>query len=254
MDVLFYHQKIEIVNINTHYLSKYTIKMAFELKNVVPWGRNLDEYKSMFSLTDEELNKKIISFGDGPASFNSEMTELNRQVISLDPIYQFSKEELTQRIAETKETVLEQIRMNLSNFVWKNTKSIQELEQIRMNAMNKFIEDVDLGKLQKRYIHHELPNKTNFEDLSFDLGLSSHFLILYSQLGLEFHIKSIAEMLRICKEIRIFPIVNLNADKSEVLDGIIDFFRTDFTISIDTVDYEFQKGGNQMLKIRRIAK
>jgi hypothetical protein len=225
--------------------------MAFELKNVVPWGRNLEEYSRIFKLTEFDIKSRILSFGDGPASFNYEMTKLDRKVISLDPIYQFTKDELKQRISETKDEILEQTRANLDNFVWTNIKSIQDLEQIRMNAMNNFIDDFELGKTQERYIYHELPNPTKYSDLSFDLGLSSHFLILYSQLGLDFHIKSISEMLRICKEIRIFPILNLNAAKSEVLDGIIDFFQSDYMISIDFVDYEFQKGGNQMLKIKK---
>jgi len=225
--------------------------MAFELKNVVPWGRNLEEYSRIFKLTESDFQSRILSFGDGPASFNFEMTKLDRKVISLDPIYQFTKDELKQRIAETKDTILEQTRTNLDNFVWTNIKSIQDLEQIRMDAMNNFIDDFELGKTQERYIYHELPNSTKYSNLSFDLGLSSHFLILYSQLGLDFHVKSISEMLRICKEIRIFPILNLNAIKSEVLDGIIDYFKSDFQISIDSVDYEFQKGGNQMLKIKR---
>ena len=60
--------------------------MAFELKNIVPWGRTLDEYKRMFNLTEQDLSKKIISFGDGPASFNSEMNHLKKTVVSLDPI------------------------------------------------------------------------------------------------------------------------------------------------------------------------
>jgi len=225
--------------------------MAFELKNVVPWGRNLEEYSRIFKLTDSDYKSRILSFGDGPASFNFEMTKLNRRVISLDPIYQFTKDELKQKIAETKDIIIEQTRTNLDNFVWTNIKSIQDLEQIRMDAMNNFIDDFELGKRQERYIYHELPNSTKYLDLSFDLGLSSHFLILYSQLGWNFHIKSISEMLRICKEIRIFPIINLNADKSEVLDGIIDYFQSDYMISIESVDYEFQKGGNQMLKIKR---
>jgi hypothetical protein len=86
--------------------------MAFELKNVVPWGRNLAEYSRMFKLTDSDFIKRIISFGDGPASFNTEMTILNRQVVSLDPVYQFTRDELKQRIAETKETILEQTTAN----------------------------------------------------------------------------------------------------------------------------------------------
>lgn len=225
--------------------------MAFELKNIVPWGRTLKEYTKIFKLTDSDLNRSIISFGDGPASFNSEMTQLGKKVVSLDPIYQFTKAELKQRIDETKETVIEQMKANQDNFVWKNIKNVSELEQIRMQAMTNFLEDFELGKKQERYIYHELPNPTKYNNLEYDLGLSSHFLILYSQLGIDFHIKAITEMLRICREIRIFPILNLNATKSEVLDDIIIHFDANFIVNIESSDYEFQKGGNKMLVIKR---
>jgi hypothetical protein len=225
--------------------------MAFELKNVVPWGRSLEEYIKIFKLTDSDLNNRIISFGDGPASFNSEMTQLDKTVVSLDPIYQFTKAELKQRINETKETVIEQIRSNTENYVWKDIKDVDQLEEIRMGAMSIFVDDFEKGKEQHRYIYHELPTKTKYDSSEFDLGLSSHFLILYSQLGLDFHIQSIIEMLRICKEIRIFPILNLNSTKSEVLEDIITHFNSDFEVSIESSDYEFQKDGNKMLVIKR---
>src|SRR5665647_2241589 len=225
--------------------------MPFELKNTVPWGQNLEEYTKIFNLTEKDFQSKIISFGDGPASFNAEMTQLNIKVVSIDPIYQFGRTELKQRIAETKETVIEQTKSNVENFVWKNIRDVNHLETIRMNAMMQFLDDFEKGKKQDRYRYHELPNTTDFRDLQFYLGLSSHFLILYSQLGVEFHIQSIAEMLRICKEIRIFPLLNLNAKKSEVLEPIIEHFKTDFEVEIKVVDYEFQKGGNEMLVIRR---
>lgn len=225
--------------------------MAFELKNVVPWGRTLKEYIQIFKMTGSDLKSKIISFGDGPASLNSEMTKRGKTVVSLDPIYQFSENELKQRIAETKETVIEQMKANQENFVWKNIKNVSELEQIRMHAMTDFLDDFEVGKKQERYIYHELPNPTKYNNLEFDLGLSSHFLILYSQLGIDFHIQAITEMLRICKEIRIFPILNLNATKSEVLDDIITHFDANFIVNIESSDYEFQKGGNKMLIIKR---
>jgi len=225
--------------------------MAFELKNTVPWGRNLEEYSKIFDLIDEDFSCRIISFGDGPASFNSEMTKLNRSVVSIDPIYQFSKDELKQRIAETKETVIEQTKSNVANFVWKNIRDVDHLERIRMDAMTQFLDDFEVGKEQGRYQYHELPNRTEFTDLQFDLGLSSHFLILYSQLGVDFHIQSITEMLRICKEIRIFPLLNLDAKKSDVLESILDYFKSDFEVEIKAVDYEFQKGGNEMLVIKK---
>lgn len=33
--------------------------MAFTLNSVVPWGRNLDEYKAVFLLNGNHMEKKI---------------------------------------------------------------------------------------------------------------------------------------------------------------------------------------------------
>jgi len=224
--------------------------MAFELQTVVPWGRNLQEYIRMFNLSEIDKQKRIISFGDGPASFNAEMTKRGYSVTSIDPLYRFSKDEITERIRETAETIVEQTRNNLDNFIWKEFASVDELKETRLKAMNDFLVDFEKGKTEARYINHEMPNKLSFEEKSFDLGLSSHFLILYSQLGLQFHISAITEMLRLCNEIRIFPLQNLNAQKSEVLDGIIDHFEKMHLVEITEVPYEFQIGGNKMLIIR----
>jgi hypothetical protein len=47
--------------------------MAMQLNQVVPFGRSLDEYRAMFSLSDDDLGKEIVCVADGPASFNAEM-------------------------------------------------------------------------------------------------------------------------------------------------------------------------------------
>ena len=75
---------------------KSTLKLGayFRLKDVVPWGRNMEEYRSMFLLSEEDMKKKIAGFGDGPASFNFEAHCLGYDVTSYDPIYQFNKKEL----------------------------------------------------------------------------------------------------------------------------------------------------------------
>lgn len=224
--------------------------MAFNIKEIVPWGRNLDEYKNMFKLTDSDLDKRIICFGDGPASFNYEMKSRN-PIVSIDPIYKFSSEEIRDRIEEIKATILEQVKKNKDNYVWQNIKDVDDLEKIRITAMNNFLKDYEHGKVENRYITHELPKKLDFADSSFDLGLSSHFLILYSHLGLDFHISSIIEMLRVAKEARIFPIVNLNGDKTELLNSLIEYFQVKFKVSVEKTNYEFQKNGNEMLIIKR---
>lgn len=96
--------------------------MAFKLDNVVPWGRNMKEYQLMFQLSDNDMSKRIASFGDGPACFNYEMTEKNRDVTSFDLIYQFSKTDIERRIEEVRITVMQQMRENMGNYVWKNIK------------------------------------------------------------------------------------------------------------------------------------
>lgn len=225
--------------------------MAYELSSVVPWGRTLEEYKTMFNLSEEELKKSIASFGDGPASFNLEMTKLRNNVTSFDPIYQFGKEQILNRIEETKDIVMKQTRENKDNFVWTTIKDLDELEKMRMGAMYNFIEDFDKGREENRYIFHELPNKTTFSDKYFDIGLSSHFLLLYPNLGLDFHIKAINEMLRICKEVRIFPILDLNAKESSMLKPIIDNYNKSYDVKIEKTNYMFQKDGDKMLIIRQ---
>ena len=69
-----------------------------DLANVVPWGRSFEEYQTMFELSDDDLNTRILGCGDGPASFNAEATERGYQIISCDPVYQFKAEEIRRRI------------------------------------------------------------------------------------------------------------------------------------------------------------
>ena len=64
-----------------------------------------------------------------------------------------------------------------------------------------------------------------YSDKAFDLGLSSHFLLMYTMLGYDFHINAISEMLRVCKEIRIIPVVDLDANKTELISSVISYFK-----------------------------
>ena len=225
--------------------------MAFQLDNVVPWGRNMQEYREMFGLDDNDMSKKIAGFGDGPACFNYEMTNAGGHVVSFDPIYQFSKVEIEKRIEEVRLTVMQQMKENMDNYVWTHIKDLDELEHIRMSAMKKFLSDYEQGKKEGRYVFHELPDRLPYEAESFDIGLSSHFLLMYTSLGYDFHIRSITEMLRVCKEIRIFPIVDLDANKTDLIKEVIGYFQKKYNTLIVKTDYEFQKGDNKLLIIRK---
>lgn len=101
--------------------------MAFRLDSVVPWGRNLAEYRCIFQLSDDDMKKEIAGFGDGPASFNYEATKQGYTVTSFDPIYCFSKSDIQSRIDEVRGSVMEQMKQNMNNYVWTQIKSLDEL-------------------------------------------------------------------------------------------------------------------------------
>jgi hypothetical protein len=224
--------------------------VGLKLEKVVPWGRSMQEYTSMFNLTSSDLKLKIIDCAGGPASFNVEMIRQGYQVISCDPVYQFSADEIEQRIHETYETIVEGLKANLDAYVWQDIQSPEHLGEVRMAAMQQFLADFPLGLQQGRYLSDGLP-ALPFGDRNFDLALCSHFLFTYSeQLSAEFHLASILEMCRVAKQVRIFPLLNLAGKVSPLLEEIVNQLRSQqYQTQIQPVSYQFQKGGNQMLQV-----
>lgn len=225
--------------------------MAFTLDKIVPWGRSFDEYVAMFDLSRQDLALRILGCGDGPANFNCMLTRRGGYIVSVDPIYHFSAAEIGSRIDEVYEEVIKQTEKNKDEFVWDHISSVEELGRVRMNAMNDFLSDYTIGLKEGRYVEASLPSLP-FEEEKFDLALCSHLLFLYSeQLSEDFHFQSIKELCRVSSETRIFPILELGAKQSRHLEKIINKLnKHNFVVSIEKVPYEFQKGGNKMMKIK----
>lgn len=223
----------------------------FTLDEVVLWGRSFDEYRRMFALTDRELGLKIVDCGSGPASFNAEATRRGGQIVSCDPIYCWSTDQIQERIASTCGKVLDQTFRNRAEFVWDSIQSVEALGELRMTAMRAFLDDYASGKAVGRYVDATLPTLP-FADASFDLALCSHFLFLYSaQLGQDFHQSATREMCRVATEVRIFPLLRLDAKRSQYVDQIMDeCLGWGVEASIEHVPYEFQRGANAMMRIR----
>ncbi len=258
--------------------------MSFKLNNVVPWGRSFVEYTKMFSLTEADLEKKILDCAGGPASFNAKMNYGGNKVISCDPIYQFTEAEIRSRIQETSSLIVAGLQASLDRFVWQEIESPLELYRLRMEAMDKFLRDFPQGKAEGRYLSRKLPKLEDlefnanklpiiwlllrkfdviagtiflhqhlpFSDNSFDLALCSHFLFTYSeQLSFNFHLTAILELCRVAKEVRIFPLLeNFTGEVSPHLQPVIkQLAERGYEVNIKEVAYEFQQGGNQMLQV-----
>ena len=64
--------------------------------------------------------------------------------------------------------------------------------------------------------------------------------------------QNIAEMLRAAAEVRIFPLLDLDGEPSRHVEPVRALLaERGFDSEIQQVDYEFQKGGNRMLRVYR---
>jgi hypothetical protein len=208
----------------------------------------------MFALSETDLRRRLLGCGDGPASFNAELTALSKsqRLVSVDPLYLFAGSEIATRVEQTYEPIISHVKRNLDRYVWTYFPDPDALGAARLRAMKIFLDDYEPGRSVGRYQAAALP-ELPFEDDEFDLCLCSHLLFLYSaQLSFDFHFASMREMLRVAEEVRVFPLLDLDCRLSAHLDPVIAELRSaDFQPEIVQVPYEFQKGGGQMLRVIR---
>ena len=226
----------------------------FSLDEVVPWGRSFDEYRRMFALSGDDLSLRILGCADGPASFNAEATRRGGHVVSCDPIYRWRAEDIRGRISITSARILDETRRNARQFVWNTIPSVEELGRRRMSAMDDFLRDYASLSAQGRYIAAELPRLPFVAD-AFDLALCSHLLFLYSaQLDEEAHVEALKEMCRVAREVRVFPLVSLAGEPSPHVAACTRALReAGYMVSVELVPYEFQRGGDQMMRVRTVT-
>ncbi len=225
--------------------------MGFTLEEVVPWGRNLEEYRRMFSLTEDDLAGSILGCADGPASVNAELHQWGKHYVSLDPIYQFTAEQIAQRIAATAPVIAEQLEKNQADYQWADYQSPDHLVRVRRAAMDEFLTDFKQNSASDRYITGALPNLP-FADRTFDLVLCSHCLFTYSdQLNEAFHQQAVLEMCRVGRVVRIFPLLENSGQPSRHLSSVLAVLKErPITAQKMIVDYEFQRGGNHQLILK----
>src|SRR5439155_6160025 len=118
---------------------------------------SFDEYVGMFALTERDLELRILDCAAGPSSFNAEMFAAGRRVISCDPIYDFSVEQIRARVAAVRDDMIGQVRGQLGQFVWEWIRSPEHLEEVRMGAMEKFLTDFSSVGARQRYRVAALP-------------------------------------------------------------------------------------------------
>ena len=226
--------------------------MAMRLDQIIPWGRTFREYELMFQLGAEELAAGILDCGGGPAGFNSEMSVRGHRVVSIDFIYAFSGADIRARFNAAAPRVMEQVAATPEDWDWSYHCDPAGLLANRTAALERFLADYECGLREHRYRCGELP-ELDFHDGEFGLALSSHLLFLYSELlPAAVHLRSVQELCRVAREVRIFPLLDINGRLSPHVAVVREAVEASgWQSEIIKVGYGMQRGGNEMLRIFR---
>lgn len=226
--------------------------MAVSLDQIVPWGRSRREYELMFCLKENDLADGVLDCGGGPASFNAELSASAVRVTSVDPLYVHPGGEIRTRFEATVDDMLAQVRASPDDWTWRYHKSPEELCANRRATLERFLADYETGLRAGRYVVGELP-ELPFATGSFGLAVCSHLLFLYSRLLSEdFHVRAALELCRVAREVRFFPLLTLAKEPSPHVAAVrTALAAAGWSTEVVTVDYELQRGGNQMLRAFR---
>ncbi|MEM7671795.1 MAG: hypothetical protein AAF212_00495 [Verrucomicrobiota bacterium] len=224
------------------------------LENIAFYGRTFEEYCSIFKLEPSELSElRILDTASGSASFAAEAAQRGIDITATDPLYDRSATALGRIGAMDIENVIARARQTESVFTYSYYKSMDEVYQARYRAMRGFIEDYPSGRALGRYQSATLPHLP-FSDGAFDLVLNGHFLFLYAErLGDAFVFNAVSELLRVSRRsVFLYPLIQLNGERYPLMDELVK--KLDFegvSSEFRPLDFEFFKGANQCLKLRK---
>ena len=223
--------------------------MALQLRDYLITGRTFEEYMAFFDLDFKTLRgKKVLDCPSGVSSFVANARALDIDAHGCDIIYNYDTASIIKRAEDSIELIYQDVAW-MANHNFDFYGSITKHRAHRENALEGFCKHFN----DTHYTFQTLP-KLSYGDKEFDLLLSSHLLFVYDErLNLEFHLQSIHEMLRVTKEIRIFPLIDFKNSRQHHNDNFSPFVNTvlkTFNAKIVPVAFEFQPRGNAMMVIK----
>jgi hypothetical protein len=180
------------------------------------------------------------------------MSRRGWDVTAVDPIYGLDGKTIESYVDDAKERIGSALAIERERFRWDFYGSPERLFTIREKACDLFLNDYPGGRRAGRYVEGKLPT-LEFRSDTFELALCSHFLFLYSDyLDEAFHIQSTLELIRVAREVRVFPLIKMDGEPALHLATVrSELEQRGFVVSVDPVPFEFQRGATSMLRIRR---
>lgn len=209
-------------------------------------SRSAREYRAMFDL-DDLATDAVLDCCAGGAGFTA---ELGGTATALDPVYALGRVKLSELIEDGSRGAYALSEEHAEHFDWSWYGDPARQAALRVDAAQRFL--ADLADRPGHYVAgdlHHLP----FADNSFDLALCSHLLFTWSDVfDADWHRRAIAELVRVGREVRIFPTV---VQKTGAPVPFLPMLRADFAARgvssrLVKVPFMFQVGVDEMLVLR----
>ncbi len=230
------------------------VPLELEVPSVAFFGRTLAEYAQFFAIEPNSLKGlSVLDVAAGPSSFTAEACRRGVDAVAVDPLYGCTPKALAAHVQIDYRRMLAQMRAKPQLLRFKSFGSIDEAEASRRSAAERFLADYEQQFVHNRYIGAALP-LLPFLDGAFDLVLCAHLLFVYAKkFDFTFHLEACRELVRVSRdEVRIHPLVGLGGKKYVELDRLRSTLAEVGILSeVVPVDYEFFKGADSMLVLRR---
>jgi hypothetical protein len=227
---------------------------VMELGRIVFYGRTLHEYQSIFGFDhDDYAGLKILDCPGGASSFTAEACRLGVDVVAVDPMFGKPAIDLLRAGGEDISHTLDSVAKSSGLFNWSFYPTPEVLRSYRMTALRRFSHDYATPGSAERYVNACLPNLP-FDDGSFDVALSGHFLFTYSDmLDCDFHLKALLELVRVSrKEVKIYPVVGRNGKKPAFFNDLLaGLGEVGVKCELIPSKFEFMKGAREILRLTR---
>jgi len=231
----------------------------YEQVGVAVTCRGYTEYERMFALDEAALRRgEVLDVASGASSFAAEARSRGVRVISVDPRYAMTAEELGEESRAEIETSAGKLAGLMHLYDWSYYGSMERHKAMRLESLRTFLRDYAEPGARRRYVAASLPSLP-FEDGRFALVLCSHFLFLYGeQFDEAFHQAALVELLRVCEpggEVRVYPVVTLRFRPYAALAQLIAHLEAlGASCSLDPAGLPFLPNSDRMLVVRKRAK
>jgi len=221
------------------------------MRKLALWGHNLDDYLEIFDLSSIDLKASFLEYGSGASAFNSMVNEKGGKVISCDPLFIYDNKEIKAEALLIFDEMVERVKSIKDKFDFSKFGGLDGLISLRRKGMDKFFSDYETGKKEGRYISTAENNTLPFPDFTFDYALSSHYLFAnFDNQDVNFHLNIIRELLRVAKEVRIFPVIDRFGEPSPFLGPVLlGLNQEQYGVEVREVKYSLQAKGNAMLRV-----